>query len=241
MTTKGLVIIQQNACGRDVCNGTRSLQDHKRLIERLKLENTDVLFLSEFCYANMFATTKEALNDYEFVKPLALSTRDEHNENLSASCILAIKHSAVLTYTQTELANMLALRYICANLRFTQGATVNFLLTYMPQTYGTSPDRIKWKAKMFCSASQYVERNCALPLFVGGDMNSDIDGRTTSCISDFEKLYSSLTDTDREKKPTWNGKRLDYALVSYPLRGAAETEQFTTNSDHAALKTILYI
>ena len=82
---------------------------------------------------------------------------------------------------------------------------------YVPQNYKASKNRVE--QKMFCSASKYVAKNCNTLLFVEGDMNSDIDGKTMTCINVFKQIYEKMINTDCKKTATWKEKRLDYALV----------------------------
>ena len=82
-----LVIVQQNVCGRDVYEGKRNILDYKKLIEKVREENPDIIFLSEFYYREMYGITREILEEYEFIKPVLLSEEDENKEGLFASCI----------------------------------------------------------------------------------------------------------------------------------------------------------
>ena len=92
---------------------------------------------------------------------------------------------------------------------------------------------------MLVSANKYITRNSNTLIFVGGDINSDIDGKTTTCIEDFKQIYDNLIDTDkREKKATWKGKRLDYALVSKTMKSSINTIPLETQSDHIGLRTV---
>lgn len=137
-----------------------------------------------------------------------------------------------------ELANMLDYRYICADLNIKTGKILKVLLMYVPQTYNATRYRVEQKRKMLVSANKYITRNSNTLIFVGGDMNSDIDGKITTCIKEFEQIYEKLIDTDCKKKATWKGKRLDYALVSKTMKSSVNTIPLETQSDHIGLRTV---
>lgn len=233
-----LVIVQQNVCGRDVYEGKRNIQDYEILIKEVREENPDIIFLTEFYYWEMYGITQEILEEYEFIKPVLLSEEDENKEGLFASCILAIKKTTVNKGERFELANMLDYRYICADLNIKTGKILKVLLMYVPQTYNATRYRVEQKRKMLVSANKYITRNSNTLIFVGGDMNSDIDGKTTTCIKKFEQIYEKLIDTDCKKKATWKGKRLDYALVSKTMKSSINTIPLETQSDHIGLRTV---
>lgn len=234
-----LVIVQQNVRGRDIHNGVWSIQDYKELIKEVKGESPDIIFLTEFYYQQMYGVTKKILEGYDFIKPIGLSEDDE--KDLYAACILAIKRTKVTKDNQFELENMLIYRYICVDLKIEDKIIIKTLLMYVPQTYKAKKSRVEQKRKMLCSASKYIAKNCDNLLFVGGDMNSDIDGKTTTCIDVFEQIYKKMIDTDCKKETTWEGKRLDYALVSRIMQGSVKTIPIKTKSDHKGLKTVYLV
>ena len=239
-----LVIIQQNVCGRDVYEGKRTIQNYEKLTNEVRDKNPDIIFLTEFYYQKMYSITQEILEGYEFIKPISLSEEDENNDDLYASCILAIKKTKVNIGERFKLENMLALRYICVDLKIKTGEVLKVLLMYVPQTYNATKYRVEQKRKMLISANEYVENNSNTLIFVGGDMNSDIDGRTTTCIEEFEQIYKKMIDTidtDHKKEATWKGKRLDYALVSESMKNPVNTIPVETQSDHKGLWTVLNI
>lgn len=240
-----LVIVQQNVCGRDIYEGNWSIQDYEELLKELKGENPpDIIFLTEFYYQQMYDVTQNILEGYEFIKPSSFSEDDMKKEGLYATCLLAIRKNKVTKEKQIELRNMLDLRYICVDLNI-KNEKLKTLLLYVPQTYNADPSRIEQKRNMLSSTRDFVSENCnALSencnalLFVGGDMNSDIDGKTTTCINVFEEIYKKLIDTDCEKRATWNGKRLDYAFVSEKMQNSVKTIPIKTKSDHIGLRTV---
>lgn len=232
-----LVIVQQNVRGRDIYEGVWNIQDYEELIKELKGKSPDIIFLTEFYYQQMYIVTQKILEGYEFIKPIGLSEADEKKEGLYASCILAIKQTKVTKDNQFKLENMLPFRYICVDLKIENKKVMKTLLMYVPQTYNASENRIEQKRKMLCSASNYVANNCNNLLFVGGDMNSDIDGKTTTCINAFEQIYEKMIDTDCKKEATWKDKRLDYALVSRVMQNSVKTIPIKTKSDHRGLMT----
>lgn len=236
-----LVIVQQNVRGRDIYDGGWSIQDYEELIKEVKGKSPDIIFLTEFYYQQMYSVTQKILEGYEFIKPIGLSEDDEKKEGLYAACILAIKRTKVTKENQFELENMLAFRYICVDLNIENKKVMKTLLMYVPQTYKDLKNRVEQKRKMLCSASKYVTENCNTLLFVGGDMNSDIDGKTTTCIDVFEQIYEKMIDTDCKKEATWQEKRLDYALVSGIMQNSVKTVPIKTKSDHMGLMTIFRV
>lgn len=236
-----LVIVQQNVRGRAIHDGVWSIQGYKELIKEVKGESPDIIFLTEFYYQQMYGVTQEILEGYEFIKPIGLSEDDEKKEGLYAACILAIKRTKVTKDNQFELENMLTYRYICVDLGIEDKIIIKTLLMYVPQTCKAKEYRVEQKRKMLCSASKYVAKNCDNLLFVGGDMNSDIDEKTTTCIDVFEQIYKKMIDTDCEKDATWKEKRLDYALVSRIMQGSVTTIPIKTKSDHKGLKTVFSV
>lgn len=230
--------MQQNVCGRNIYEGTWNIQDYEELIIEVKRENPDIIFFTEFYYQQMYDVTKRALEGYEFIKPSRFTRDNEKQEGLYATCVLAVRKDKVTIDKQIELINMLDLRYICVDLNIMNEIKMRTLLLYVPQTYNAPPYRVKQKEKMLSSTSDYISENCNNQLFVGGDMNSDIDGKTTTCIDVFEQIYKMMIDTDCKKEATWNGKRLDYALVSEKMQKTAKTIPIKTKSDHKGLKTV---
>jgi len=95
---------------------------------------------------------------------------------------------------------------------------------------------------MLSAINAFVEENEGEMYFVGGDMNSDIDGKTTTYINEFEQIYKKMIDTDYKKRPTHNGKRLDYALISKTLESEYhyDTNLIETTSDHLGLCTEIF-
>lgn len=234
-----LKVIQQNVCGREMYERNWSIQDYKELIKELKDKDPDIIFLTEFYYQQMYDVTQKILGEYELIGPISLSEYDANRKDLYATCVLAIKRTKVYKDKQIKLENMLEYRYICVDLSVEKNKTIKMLLMYIPQTYNAPKYRIEQKRKMIHSASIYAENNSNTLLFVGGDMNSDIDGKTTACIDEFEKLYNKMQDTDCKKEATWKGKRLDYALVNGIMGNSASTTPIKNRSDHKGLQTIL--
>ena len=237
---RDLAIIQQNVRGRDIENdGLWSMQDYIEMAKEIKYKCPDIVFLTEFYYKKMYAVTQKLFDEYEFIKPLGMSEADEKQSGLFATCVLAIKRNKVIKKKQIKLNNMLDFRYICIELMIGK-RKMKMLLMYIPQTLNANNKRIEQKKKMLDSAREYILKNCDNILFVGGDMNSDIDKKTTTCISNFNQIYEMMIDTDCEKKATWKDKRLDYALVSGIERDRVKTVPFKTKSDHKGLITEFY-
>lgn len=133
---------------------------------------------------------------------------------------------------------MLTLRHICVDIDV-GNKIIKMLLMYVPQTYNAN--RVKTKQKMLRSANKYVKDNKNTLLFVGGDMNSDVDLETTSCIEEFKKLYNAMKDTDCKKEATWHDKRLDYALVAGIESDFVQSVPIKTSSDHLGIQTVFYL
>ncbi len=234
-----LVIVQQNVCGRNLFEGKWSISDYEDLIKRIKEKNPDIIFLTEFYYQQMYNVTHKLFGDYEFIEPVLMTANDKNNNKLYASCVLAIKRNKVAVDKQFKLTNMLNFRYICVDLNIDDTEILKTLFMYVPQTCNSPEIR---KKSMLESACDYVSSNPDAYLFVGGDMNSDIDGETTTCIDEFKQIYKKMIDTDYKKHPTWNGKRLDYALISKTLERDYHynTKPIKTTSDHLGLRTEIF-
>lgn len=230
--------IQQNVCGKDYGSEKWNRKDFELLLDTIKEREADVLLLTEFFYKEMVVLLKEKFSDYTIVLPKKFTDEDKDNYNINSACALLYKKGDVeIDSNLHSIDNMLDLRYICCDLKYQQKRIMKVLALYIPQTFNNN--RMKTKKEMLISAKKYVFNNLDSPIFVVGDMNSDVDYETTSCISEFKNLYSILLDSDLKKEPTWNGKRLDYALISKDRGISAETYPFSTNSDHCGLETIL--
>lgn len=230
--------IQQNVCGKDYGSEKWNRKDLDLLLDIIKEREADVLFLTEFFYKEMIVPLKEKFSDYTIVLPKKFTDEDKDNYNINSACILLFKKGDVEVDSNLySLDNMLDLRYICCDLKYQQKPIMKVLALYIPQTFNNN--RMKTKKEMLISAKKYVFNNLDSSVFVVGDMNSDVDYETTSCIDEFKNLYNILLDSDLKKEPTWNGKRLDYALISKDGGISAETHHFNTNSDHCGLETIL--
>lgn len=233
-----ITVLQQNANGNEP---DFSASDFEKLLNRLKKDDPDLLFFSEFRYRDMLATAKKALAGYRCVLPIeAQKDRDNGARSFmraKAACALFIKESAVTDISVTELSGMLAYRYICAEIRAYDRTKLKLLLLYVPQTYQNN--RTSSKSVMLRKSALYISRNRYEPLFAGGDMNSDINRANTSCIEEFAGMYSLLRDTEPLGQPTWYGQRLDYALITNVPGLSAETSVKDTGVSHKALYTVL--
>ena len=233
-----LMMIQQNVCGKKLYDGSWSIQDYEQLIKKIRDKKPDIVFFTEFYYWKMYDITQKIFKEYDFIPPISLLESDKNNENLYAACVFAIKRTKVNSHRQSELKNMLTLRHICVDIDV-GNKIIKMLLMYVPQTYNAN--RVKTKQKMLRSANKYVKDNKNTLLFVGGDMNSDVDLETTSCIEEFKKLYNAMKDTDCKKEATWHDKRLDYALVAGIESDFVQSVTIKTSSDHLGIQTVFYL
>lgn len=235
-------IIQQNVCGEKLYKCKWRDEDFSMLIDFLIERDPDILFLTEFCHKKMIGTIQEKLPNFKFVMPKELSEKDKNSNSLYASCFMAYKNEKISIDPNLEGINdMLKLRYICGRVLCNDIELFKILFMYVPQTYNAPLNRIVAKRKMLNGAKYFINKNLEEKIFVCGDMNSDIDYCSTSCINDFAELYDLLIDTDIHKHPTWKYKRLDYALISKNKNISGETLPLKTNSDHAGLETVLHI
>ena len=233
-----VVMIQQNVCGRKLYDGSWRINDYKKLIRSIGRKKPDIVFFTEFYYWKMYDITQKIFKEYDFIPPISLSVSDKNDENLYAACVVAIKRTKVNSRRQSELKDMLTLRHICVDIDV-GNKIIKMLLMYVPQTYNAN--RVKAKQKMLRSANTYVKENKNTLLFVGGDMNSDVDLETTSCIDEFKRLYNAMQDTDCKKETTWHDKRLDYALVAGIDSNFVQSVPIKTSSDHLGIQTVFYL
>lgn len=233
-----LMMIQQNVCGKKLYDGSWSINDYVQLIKRIRNKKPDIVFFTEFYYWKMYDITQKIFKEYAFITPLSLSGSDKNDQSLYAACVFAIKQTKVNICRQRVLEDMLTLRHICVDIDV-GNQIIKMLLMYVPQTYNA--DRVKTKQKMLRSANTYVKENKNTFLFVGGDLNSDVDLETTSCIEEFKKLYNAMKDTDCKKEATWHDKRLDYALVAGIESDFVQSVPIKTSSDHLGIQTVFYL
>lgn len=235
-------IIQQNVCGQKLHKGEWGEYNLEILIDNVNQRAPDILLLSEFCYKDMINIVNKYFSDYEFIVPKKLSEKNRNSGSLFACCFMAYKKEKfTFKPVSEEITDVFPFRYICGNFLCNGADLFKILLIYIPQTYNTFLDRVEDKRKMLKDIKKFVKININESVFIGGDMNSDIDNNSTSCIEEFTELYNLLIDTDIYKNPTWRKKRLDYALISKNENISAETYSFETNSDHKGLETILHI
>lgn len=201
-----------------------------KLMDCLLAKNPSVLFFSEFCFNDDETTIIKRLKNsgYKIVHPIG---HDKFRDGAKpAACMLAFKKRE-LEFQIEECKEMVAkkpekrsLRYIAGTLSKKKKKIKTFF-TYVPQ----GPN-IEDKAEMLLAAYCFLVRNKRRYIFLGGDFNSDIDGRTTRLLSIFTRLYDAVKDTGTKGQNTYsfindegevNEKRLDYALVSKTLASKA--------------------
>ncbi|MDE5995157.1 MAG: endonuclease/exonuclease/phosphatase family protein [Oscillospiraceae bacterium] len=240
-------IIQQNMNSRNE-NTPEYVAEIMKQLHELK---PTILLLSEFCYKDHQETIVKKLEDngYKIFYP-NMYDKVEHKKFYTV-CILAIKadnkeNKEEIIFIQDrngreELAEN-DFRYITGTLKIKgqeKEMDIKMYFTHVP--FSKNISRMAYKAEMLFAAYCFFIENSDEYTFLGGDFNSDING-DTSLLPIFKKLYNAASDTDKDKdKPTWENKRLDYALVSKTLKSCnscnCETKHLKTKSDHRALIT----
>lgn len=232
-----LSIMQQNI--------NRNNTDITQMMDMIMSYQPHLIFFSEFCEKTHRKTIIEHINsEYSIVYP---KSYNEKKDNAAQICILAIKKDIGLKFISRPRNGITtSLRYVEGILKLSDSKSINLFLTHIPQTYVPKEERfryedvlyyqerVEYKAELlfaeYCFLNEHFNEN----LFIGGDMNTEINGNTR-LETVFSEVYNNLIDTDMEKeKPTWKGKRLDYALVSNSVKKCT-TCRINTTSDHVGL------
>lgn len=232
-----LRIIQQNI--------DRSNTNINKMISTILSYQPHLIFFSEFNEKIHRKTIVERINsEYIIIYP---KSYNEKMDKSSQICILAIKKNVGLKFIpQSRNGITTRLRYIEGILKLSDSKSINLFLTHIPQTYVPKKEkfsysdvcyyqeRVEYKAELlfaeYCFLNEHFNEN----LFIGGDMNTEINGNTR-LETIFNEVYTKLIDSDIEKnKPTWKDKRLDYALVSNSVKKCT-TARINTTSDHICL------
>lgn len=218
-------ILQQNICYKN--------PDIEELMTALLKQNPDVMLLSEFSPFKHRKSITERLKkfDYEIVMPKEYDSHKDNGRN-KCVCMMAIKSTRNIQFELVERKEItLTLRYISGVLKFDDGSLLNIFFTHAPLG-----NRVEYKAEIIFSAYRFLQEYKDKNAFIAGDFNIALDGSTTM-EKPFKVLYNETIDTHEGKEPTWEKKRLDYALAS-PVRGCTfVTVPLETNSDHKALLT----
>lgn len=240
-------IIQQNLDKRN--------KNIAELINSLLEKNPDILFFTEFCYANHEIAIVQKLQEekYQIILPCGFNGRDKRNFRLNAACMLAVKEGYEFEQTCRNS--------VCQKYRYIEGTCVSIdgnvrikcFFAYVQQLYVKEARQYDYddvneflrkaemKSNMFFEMYRFSEENKSNHFFIGGDLNTNVDSDKARMRSIFLPLYENENVVDTCSGPTWNNERLDYALISRSLkeRYECETTAIKTNSDHLALCTEL--
>lgn len=238
-----MIIIQQNL--------DRKNKKVKTLMETLLEKNPDIIFFSEFCYANHKVDVVDRLSEnYEIILPFEFNENDMKNRNLTSACMLAVKkESGGSKFKPRSRAN------IQQKYRYIEGTytdkdySIECFFAYVQQLYVDKRNVNKYKevddylekaekkANMLFEMYRFSQENKSKNFFIGGDLNTDINRKNARMRFIFSPLYEEVVDT--YNYPTWKGQHLDYALISKSLNDQCQctTISIETNSDHLALCT----
>ena len=238
-----LVIYQQNMCGynKDISGKKRELhiREKNALIGLMKVwisEKPDVIFLSEV--SNHLHNKINTIKGYRFIEPVG-----KISENDTAACLLAIKNE--YQYNEKERCTILVnKRYVEGTLKIGDFRLECFF-AYVPQAYDNTNESIFRKRNMLDGIKDFLSENKNELLIIAGDLNTDINDENAKCKTEFCEILNFTVDTvadESKKESTWNGKRLDYALISSNLgkEYTCTTEYVSdTGSDHKGLLTVM--
>lgn len=235
-------------------NLQRGNDDIPSLLDTLLKEDPDVFFFEEFCYYAHAESIVDRLSrlGYRVILPYGFEERDKTNPRITAACMLAVK-SEHQFLQRCRPGIQQSYRYIEGTL-LPSGSDrpIECFFAYVQQLYwnerqghhsayavNTLMHKAEMKANMLFEMYRFFEENRTGRVFIGGDLNTNIDSDSARMRSLFQALYDNTADTHLSKSPTWNGQRLDYALVSKELFAEAicETVGIATSSDHLALCT----
>lgn len=238
-----IVIYQQNMCGYNKDRDSKSVGLHIReknaLIGLLKVllnKKPDVVFMSEVS-KNLYEEIN-TIEGYRLIQPqVGIAKYD------TAACLLAIKNKYHYD-KKTRESIIVNKRYIEGTLSIDE-LQLECFFAYVPQAYDNTKESISRKRNMIEGISNFLKENVNKPLLIAGDLNTDVNDLNGKCKEEFCEILNYTIDTviDKDKgKPTWNGKCLDYALVSKALKKKymCITEYISDNgSDHKGLFTII--
>jgi len=264
-----LVIYQQNMCGYYNNKKTDALNGLEIII---KNNQPDIVFLSEVSKDICISLSK--MDDYDIIQPiidiaecdkaaciLLINNKTVKNQNEDAT-----------RSKECDIIQLKKKRYIEATL-YVYDIKLECFFAYIQQAYPSiypkyndnkrkpykytesevkniisdNQNNIEAKAEMLFGAYMFFTKNKDKYTFVGGDLNTDLKNESGKCKKIFGQLYNEMTDTLTEKhkgEPTWQGGRLDYALVSTLLskKYTCATEYvYNTGSDHKGLLTTIKV
>jgi len=238
-----IVIYQQNMCGynkdRDAKNVGLHIREKNALIGLLKVwinKKPDVVFLSEVS-RNLYDEIN-TIEGYRLIQPQVGIVKSD-----MAACLLAIKNECYFD-RKARQSIFVNKRYIEITLGIDEFQLECFF-AYVPQAYDNTEESISRKRNMIEGISNFLKENDNKPLLIAGDLNTDVNDVNAKCKEEFCEILNYTIDTviDKDKgKPTWNGKCLDYALISKAVneKYVCVTEYISdTGSDHKGLLTTI--
>jgi len=238
-----VVIYQQNMCGYNKDKDTKNIGLHIReknaligLLEVWINKKPDVVFLSEVS-KNLFDEIN-TIEGYSLIQPPGRIAKSD-----TAVCLIAIKNEYYFE-RKTRQSIIVNKRYIEVTLGIDE-FQIECFFAYVPQAYDNTAESINRRRNMIEGICDFLKENHDKPLLIAGDLNTDINDINAKCKKEFYEIlnYTMDTVTDKDKgKPTWNGKCLDYALVSNALnkKYMCVTEYIPdTGSDHKGLLTTI--
>ncbi|MBE7052118.1 MAG: endonuclease/exonuclease/phosphatase family protein [Ruminococcaceae bacterium] len=222
----------------------------------------DVLFLSEVTYKTYKKIINESNNKFQENEenPKEVTIKNEYNVipldgigDLSGRTLvsmLAIRKNNKIRFISNAKRDIVSQkeRYYDGTIAFENSdIRLNVFLAYVQQCaswYGLQK-KIAKKAEMISKACYFVDEHKGENVFIGGDMNTDLNDPKARCGELFRCLKSRLIDTAVDNsgnaQSTWKGKyRLDYALVSKNISEKCSTEYINVDEkDHVALLTTI--
>ena len=262
-----IVVYQQNMCGCDIEKRKKAL---KGMLTVLKDKKPDIIFLSEV--AKDICPSLCEIEGYAIIQPVIDIAKGDTAACLLMINVHTVKceNEEPQRSKKRNIVQLKMKRYIEAGLRvrglyldcffaYIQQCSPNIYTKYSegkrrPYKYlepevksiiSDNQNNVEAKAEMLFGAYMFWTENRSNYTFVGGDLNTDLSNKNGRCKKIFEQLYNEMVDTIAEKhkgESTWNGERLDYALISHNLdkEYACTTEYVSdTGSDHKGLLTVM--
>lgn len=233
-------IYQQNMCGNDKNKNLLSVLNG--LKEVIKREKPDAIFLSEVSHS-LYQDIKNDKEYKEYKYKIVQPVKDIAKNDTAACLLLVKKRYAPDEAKKRRHIFMKKKRYIETTLQI-GNFQMECFFAYVQQCSPTSnlkqnKKNIEAKAEMLFGAYLFLLENEGKNIFVGGDLNTDLDDPEAKCKGVFKLLYNEMEDTlsdEIKDKETHNGKRLDYALVSKSVNCTTTyIERKETGSDHKGL------
>ena len=242
MQDNQIKILQLNMCGneqKDKELDKKQTNLNNRvvfLISQINEKKPQIVFLSEVS-CDILKNVESKILNYDIIKPI----NGLKGDYKAASIILLRKEKNVSFLNRERKGISCDMRYIEGTLVYKQ---VNFevFFAYVPQAKGN--ERLEQKAEMLFGMYLFWNENRNKFTFVGGDLNTDLTDDKGKCKAIFQPLYDEMYDTVvEEDKTTWDKKRLDYALISKPLKDTYTCKTIyiekNDNFDHRGLLTTI--